>query len=111
MAMETVPHDTHETAGHHVTPPSTYIKVYIILLIFMFLTVFAAQIPLGPFNNLVAMAIAVTKATLVVLFFMQVKYGTKLTWLWAGLGFAWFFLLFITLQDYISRDWIHVPGW
>ena len=111
MAMETVPHDAHETVGHHVTPPSTYFKVYLILLARMFATVIAAKIPLGPFNNALAMVIAITKATLVILFFMQVKYGTRLTWLWAGLGFAWFLLLFITLQDYISRDWIHVAGW
>ena len=65
---------------------------------------------MGPLNNLIAMGIALTKATLVVLFFMQVKYGTRLIWLWAGLGFIWFLMLFITLQDYLSRVLDLRPG-
>ena len=63
-------------------------------------------------NIPIALAIAVTKATLVVLFFMGVKYGTKLTMLWASVGFIWFLLMFGTLGDYVSRNWIHLPqGW
>src|SRR6185436_11108353 len=94
-------HPPHEHHEHHVTPVSTYIKTYLILVVFMALTVGASYVPLGPLNNVVAMIIALVKATLVVLFFMQVKYGTKLTWFWALLGFVWFLFLFITLQDYI----------
>lgn len=105
-------HDTaHTEHSHHVTPPSVYWKVYVLLVIGMLATVLASKVNMGPLNNLVAMVIAITKATLVVLFFMQVKYGTRLIWLWAGLGFIWFLLLFITLQDYLSRGWIKVPGW
>ena len=96
---------------HHVTPTSVYFKVYGLLVIFMFLTVAAAELHLGVFNNAVAMAIAVTKATLVVLFFMQVKYGTRLTWLWAGLGFVWFTLLSIIMQDYMTRPWVPTHTW
>src|ERR1051325_5403242 len=106
---------THEHAqhehSHHVTPPKVYWIVYGFLVVGMALTVLAARYDLGPLNNLIAMVIAITKATLVVLFFMQVKYGTRLIWLWAALGFIWFLLLFITLQDYLSRGWIRVPGW
>lgn len=107
-------HDTLTAAGsqeHHVTPPMVYWKVYGLLLFFMFATILAAKTPLGIFNNAVAMAIAITKATLVVLFFMQVKYGTKLTWLWAGLGFVWFTLLSIILQDYWTRPWVPTHTW
>jgi cytochrome c oxidase subunit 4 len=100
--------DTHE---HHVTEPIVYVKVYGLLMIGMFLTVIFASKNLGPFNNAVAMVIAITKATLVVLFFMQVKYGTRLVWLWAGLGFVWFTLLSIILQDYMTRGWVLVQGW
>ena len=109
MANET------QTAGeshdHHITAPSVYVKVYGYLLAFMFLTIIAARTPLGLFNNAVALIIAVTKATLVVLFFMQVKYGTRLTWMWAGLGFVWFTLLSIILQDYMTRQWVPTQTW
>ncbi len=96
---------------HHVTPPSIYWKTYGLLLVLMIATVVFAQISLGPLNNVVALGIAVTKAVLVVLFFMQVKYSTRLTWIWAALGFIWLCLLFAAMQDYFSRGWITVRGW
>ena len=96
---------------HHITAPIVYFKVYIYLLAFMVLTIIAAKTPLGMFNNAVAMAIAITKATLVILFFMQVKYSTRLTWLWAGLGFVWFTLFSIILQDYMTRQWVPISSW
>ena len=70
------------------------------------LTVFAAFINLGDLNFPVALTIAVFKATLVVLFFMHVKYGSSLTKLIVGTAF--FFLgimLTLTLSDYLSRGW------
>ena len=66
---------------------------------------------LGVLNNPIAMAIAVVKATLVVLFFMQVKYSSRLTWLWAGLGFVWLIFLFSTIGDYLTRFLIPSGGW
>jgi cytochrome c oxidase subunit IV len=95
---------------HVIIPPSTYAKNFAILLILMVLTIAAAQFHIGPegwslFNNLIAMAIATTKAVLVILFFMGVKYGTKLTKLWAVTGFLWFFLLLGILGDYVTRGW------
>lgn len=104
-------HDSTEEHAHHVTPPFVFYRVYVLLVIGMLLTILAAGVNMGPLNNVVAMVIAVTKATLVVLFFMQVKYGTRLTWLWAALGFIWFTLLFLTMQDYWSRNLVHVTGW
>jgi cytochrome c oxidase subunit IV len=114
MAVEH--HAEHPPAGHnghehHITPISVYLKTYVILMVLMVATVLVAPVHLGPLNNVVAMAIAVTKAALVVLFFMQVKYGTRLTWLWAALGFIWFLLLFGILSDYVSRGWVPVDGW
>jgi cytochrome c oxidase subunit IV len=96
---------------HHITPVSVYLKTFGALVVLMVLTILASRYNLGVMNNVVAMAIAVTKATLVVLFFMGVKYNTRLTWLWAGLGFVWFLLLFGILADYISRPWEPVQGW
>lgn len=101
----------HDEAHHHVTPPKVYLTTFGALLVLMALTIAASYAHLGVMNNVVAMVIAVTKATLVVLFFMQVRYGTKLTWLWAGLGFVWFLLMFGILSDYISREWLPVQGW
>lgn len=117
MASEiaTTHHETHDTdhhdGHHHVTPPRVYWTVFALLLILMALTIWVSFLNLGVMNNVVAMAIAITKATLVVLFFMQVKYGTRLTWLWSALGFIWFLLMFGILSDYVSREWLHVAGW
>ncbi len=77
----------------------------------MLITIYASFINLGAANNFISMGIAITKALLVILFFMQVKYGTKLTWLWASLGFIWFLLMFGISSDYVTRKWIPVPGW
>ena len=96
---------------HHITSPSLYVGIYIILLALMFLTIIASKVHLGIFNNAAAMVIAIAKATLVVLFFMQVRLGSRLVWLWAGLGFVWFTLLSIILQDYWTRGWVPVTGW
>src|SRR5215831_2454665 len=112
--MSDKPADDHiidDTGSHHITPPSVYAKVFVLLVIGMLLTIGAAMVPMGAMNNIVAMIIAITKATLVVLFFMQVKYSSRLTWLWAGAGFVWFLLLFITVGDYLTRDIGQPIGW
>ena len=70
------------------------------------LTVWASFVDLGIWNPMIALAIASTKATLVVLFFMHVKYSTKLTKLTVGAGiFMFLTLIGMTLADYISRAW------
>jgi cytochrome c oxidase subunit 4 len=76
------------------------------LLIGTALTVWASFIDLGPWNPIIAMAIATSKASLVVLFFMGVKYSTKLTKLTVFAGiFTFLILISMTLSDYISRAW------
>lgn len=103
---------THHDSGlaEHATP-ATYLKTYIFLVIMMCLTIGVSRIQLGAFNNVVAMSIALAKATAVVLFFMQVKYSTRLTWVWAALGFIWLFLLFGILGDYVTRAALAAVGW
>jgi cytochrome c oxidase subunit 4 len=65
---------------------------------------------LGRLNDAVALAIAGTKATLVILYFMHVRYSTKLIWVFALAGFAWLLLFFVLiLSDYETR--VPVPGW
>ena len=69
----------------------------------------SGAIDMGALNNVVMLAIAVTKAALVVLFFMHVRWGTRLTWVVAASGFFWLLILFgLTMQDYLTRGW--VPG-
>ncbi len=93
----------------HVAPKSLYYIVFIALIFGTGLTVVAAEIDLGALNNVVMIAIAGTKALLVILFFMHVRWGTRLTWVVAGSGFFWLLILFgITMTDYMSRGW--VPG-
>ena len=75
--------------GHpHIVPVRTYVLVFLALLFGTWLTVFAAGQDFGPFNTVVAMGIAITKATLVVLFFMHVKYSTRLTQLVVAVAFV-----------------------
>jgi cytochrome c oxidase subunit IV len=95
----------------HVAPLRNYLLVFAALMVLTAITVAAAFMHFGPFNNVVAMAIAVTKATLVVLFFMHVKYSTRLTKLIVVAGFFWLGLMFLfTLADYMSRGWLGVAG-
>jgi cytochrome c oxidase subunit 4 len=104
-------HGTQQDAGHgehehHVTPPIVYMIIFGCLLVLTGVTVGASFIEMGVFNPIIALAIGVVKATLVVLFFMGVKYSTKLTKLtvFAGL-FTFLVLIGMTLSDYISRAW------
>ncbi len=112
-------HDNHDSHSHHITPLSTYFKVFGLLLLGMFLTVawarFALTLPQSPLltftNNIIAMTIAIAKAALVIAFFMGVKYSTKLVRFYALLGFAWVGWIGLTFCDYASRHWEPVPGW
>ncbi len=79
-------------------------RVFWALMILLFLTVLAAQVPMGIFSPIVAMIIATAKALLIVLFFMHVKYASKLTWLFASAAFMWLGILFVLgFIDYLSR--------
>ena len=70
--------------------------------------------PLGAItgiNLIVALIVAVLKASSVVLFFMNVRNGTKLTYLWAALGFIWALLMGGIFMDYQTRHWVFHQGW
>jgi cytochrome c oxidase subunit 4 len=96
------------SAGH-VAPKSLYYTIFLALIVGTVITVAVAFVDLGAFNNVVMLTIACAKALLVVLFFMHVRWGTRLTWVVAGAGFFWLLILFsITMADYMSRGW--VPG-
>ena len=95
----------------HVVPVGVYIAVFLALLALTAATTTAAFHDLGPLNNVVALGIAVLKATLVVLFFMHVRYGTRLIPLVVLAGLFWLVILIaLSLTDYWARGWLGVPG-
>ena len=90
----------------HIVTPLQYSYVYGTLLVGTILTVLAARIELGVFNPIVALGIACFKATVVILFFMHVKYQSRLIKVTVGAGFFTFIVLItMTLSDYMSRAW------
>ena len=90
----------------HVSPKSTYYAVFGALMILTAITVGVAFIHLGTLNFPVALGIAIFKATLAVLFFMHVKYSSKLVKMIVGMAFFFLaVLLLLTLTDYGSRGW------
>jgi cytochrome c oxidase subunit 4 len=90
----------------HIVPRKTYFLVFAALLACTGLTVFVATIPFGRMNDVVAMTVAVTKMMLVLLFFMHVRYSSRLIWVIVASMFFWLLiLLLITLTDYSSRGW------
>ncbi len=94
----------------HLSPKSTYFAIFGALMVFTAITVGVAFINLGALNFPVAIAIAITKATLVILFFMHAKYSSRLTKL--VVGGAFFFLIILislTMTDYLSRGWHASP--
>jgi cytochrome c oxidase subunit IV len=95
-----------EHADHHIVTPFQYLLVFGTLLLFTGITVGAAYIDLGVFNPIVALAIASFKAVVVILFFMHVKYQSRLVKITVGCGFFTFLVLItMTLTDYMSRAW------
>ena len=95
----------------HVVSVKLYIGVFLALMVLTAVTVAAAFVDLGVLNTFVALGIAVTKATLVVLFFMHVKYSSRLTWLVVASGFVFLaIMLAFTMADVVSRGWLGTPG-
>ncbi|MEO7654024.1 MAG: cytochrome C oxidase subunit IV family protein [Bryobacteraceae bacterium] len=93
--------------SEHIVSKKMYYSIFTALMVLTFATVAVEKIDLGPFNTIVALTIAVTKAVLVVLFFMHVRYSSKLTKLVVVSGFLWLALMIgFILADVGSRGWI-----
>jgi cytochrome c oxidase subunit 4 len=91
----------------HVAPKGLYYIVFLALIVGTVLTVAVAAVDLGPLNNIVMLTVACAKALLVILFFMHVRWSTRLTWVVAASGFFWLLILFsITMADYMTRGWV-----
>lgn len=101
----------HADLGHdHVTPLGAYLGIFGALMVLTVITVAVAWVDLGTLNIVVALAVAVVKATLVVLYFMHLKYSSKLTWIVVGAGVFWLaILLGLLMADYATRGWMTAP--
>lgn len=94
----------------HIVPLKVYYAVFAALMVLTVITVLVAFFDFGVLNDVVAMAIAGSKALLVILYFMHVRYGNRLTWIFASAGFVFLaILLAFTLSDYLSRGWQFQP--
>ena len=98
------------TTSDHVASLKLYYGVAAALFVLLALTVGVARIDLGEFNVAAALLIAVVKAVLVVLYFMHVRYSSRLTWVFVGAGVFWLLILIgLTLSDVLTRGWLPVP--
>ncbi len=99
----------------HIVPTKLYIRVFAALLVLTAITVAVSFYDLGGgrlhyANAIVALTIAVLKASLVVLFFMHVRYSSRFTWVLAVAGFFWLAILIgFTMADRVSRPWMPSP--
>ena len=94
--------------SEHIVYPRVYVAIFLALLVGTILTAWVAffNFP-GPLNAVVALTIAVLKASLVVLYFMHVRYSGRLIWLVILAALVWLAIMFaITLSDYWTRTWL-----
>ncbi|MCH8275311.1 MAG: cytochrome C oxidase subunit IV family protein [Armatimonadetes bacterium] len=95
----------------HILPVKVYVRVFVALMVGLAITVWVATQDLGTWNTIVAMTIAVAKAMVVALFFMHLRYSSRLTMIWAGAGVFFLLILFaLTMGDFDTR-WFQVKGW
>ena len=96
--------------SEHIVYPRVYVTIFLVLLVGTGLTVIAAfrDFP-GPLNAVVALTIAVIKATFVVLDFMHVRYSGRLIWLVIAAALFWMAIMFaLTISDYSTRSWLPI---
>ncbi len=100
-----------EHTEHHIVPVKIYIAVFLALMVLTAITVYIAKFDLehfwGPLNIIIALTVAVIKATLVVLYFMHVRYSSRLTQVIVISGVFWLIIMLaFTVSDYLTRS-----GW
>ncbi|HYV13360.1 MAG TPA: cytochrome C oxidase subunit IV family protein [Pyrinomonadaceae bacterium] len=96
--------------SEHIVSVRVYVTIFLVLLLGTGLTVAAAFVEFpGKLNTVVALTIAVTKATFVVLYFMHLRYSSRLVWVIVASALFWMAILFaLTFSDYLTRGWISV---
>ena len=94
----------------HVVPKRVYYTIFVILMLMTYTTVQVAYFDLGRLNAVAALLIAAFKASLVILFFMHVKYAPKLIKLFVIGALFWLcIMLGITMTDYLTRSAVELP--
>jgi cytochrome c oxidase subunit 4 len=99
--------------SEHLVEKKTYYAVFAALMVLLAATVGVAYVHLGRLNVFAALSIAIVKATLIILYFMHVRYSSRLVWVFVAAGFFWLAILFaLTFSDYLTRDWLpQSSGW
>lgn len=97
--------------SEHIVPVRVYVTIFLVLVVGTILTVIAAFVNFpGPLNTIVALTIATIKATFVVLYFMHVRYSSRLIWVIMASALFWMAILFaFTFSDYWTRHLLS-PG-
>lgn len=91
----------------HVSSIKLYVGIFLTLMALTTITIVVAYINVGPWNKIVALGIASFKATLVVLYFMHVRYSARLIWVILASALFWMGILFaLTFSDYWTRGWL-----
>jgi cytochrome c oxidase subunit IV len=95
----------------HIVSTKIYYAVFATLMVLTALTVALATVDLGRLNIVIALAVAVCKAILVLLFFMHLRYSVRLTWVVVGAALVWLMILIgFTMSDVLTRGWLTAGG-
>jgi cytochrome c oxidase subunit 4 len=97
----------------HIVPLRIYVLIFAALIALTGVTTWVAFHDLGRWNTIVALAIAVTKMTLVILYFMHLRYSHGLTRMVILASLMWLAILIsLTMGDALTRSWTPSPdGW
>jgi cytochrome c oxidase subunit 4 len=97
--------------SQHIASVRSNLVVFALLMVLLVATVAGAYMPLGRFHLAVAMTIALAKALLVLLYFMHVRYSTRVTWAFSAAAFVWLAIMVsLTLSDYLTRGTLLIEG-
>lgn len=111
--------NAHSDEGHHIVPLKTYLLVFGALMVLLVLTLLVYFYDVTHYlppqyawlSIIIAMTVAIVKAVLVILFFMHVKFSSKLTWLFSSVAFVFVFIMFLlTMNDYLTRGMLETAG-
>ncbi len=106
MSAQLAPESQPTHPRGHVVSWRVYLAVFLALCVLTVISVVVTGYDFGPLNLIVALGVAITKASLVVLFFMHARYSPRLTGVVIAASLAFFVILvFLTLTDYVSRPW------
>jgi len=93
-----------------IVSKTTYLAVWFSLLVLLAVTVSVSYVRLGWINAFAAVSIAVVKATIIIMYFMHVRYSPKLVWVFVCAGFFWLSILFaLAFGDYATRAYMPLP--